>query len=471
MSLRKTDSLTFRLTLLFAIASTVVLLALGFLVRESVQKHFEELDASQLASELQPLRQAMADARSNQDLLVLSGRVMGSGDNKLAVVVFDRNGKPYLSLGSASGFPAALLKRMNGQTESAVWEEGGKSFRGVSETVPTSLRDAPSATIAAAIDISHHHHFMEMFQITLWWFVAIASLLMGLLGWIAARHGLAPLKKIQSDTRTITASSLDQRLSVEQFPAELADLGNTINGMLARLENSFRRLSDFSADIAHELRTPVSNLMTQTQVALSKPRTAEEYHEILASNAEELDRMSRMISDMLFLAKADHGLIAPLSAPVALEKEFADLFGFYEALAEEKSIRLALNGRAMIPGDRLMLRRAFSNLLSNAIRHTPPGEEVRVDIRPLSESGQADRTEVDITNPAGIPAEHLPRLFNRFYRVDPSRHEASEGAGLGLAITQSIIQIHGGTIDVRSTEGGTTFIIRLPNAPSMQSES
>lgn len=301
MSLRVANSLTLRITLLFATASTIVLLALGFLIRDSIEKHFEELDTAAISSNLQLAEQTLAGIQSNSELLSLANMVVAAstGDNKLAVVVFDRDGKSYFSLGGRD-FPTYLLgtDARNGPERSAIWEENGKSFRGMTKMVPTAMQEAPTAVAAAAIDISHHQHFMAMFQVTLWWFVAIAALLMGFLGWVAARHGLAPLRRIQQDASAVSATNLGQRLSVEQLPAELADLGDTINSMLARLEVSFERLSDFSADIAHELRTPISNMMTQTQVALSKPRTADEYHEILASNAEELERMARMISDM-----------------------------------------------------------------------------------------------------------------------------------------------------------------------------
>jgi two-component system heavy metal sensor histidine kinase CusS len=464
VSLRVANSLTLRITLLFATASTIVLLALGFLIRDSIEKHFEELDTAAISSNLQLAEQTLAGIQSNSELLSLANMVVAAstGDNKLAVVVFDRDGKSYFSLGGRD-FPTYLLgtDARNGPERSAIWEENGKSFRGMTKMVPTAMQEAPTAVAAAAIDISHHQHFMAMFQVTLWWFVAIAALLMGFLGWVAARHGLAPLRRIQQDASAVSATNLGQRLSVEQLPAELADLGDTINSMLARLEVSFERLSDFSADIAHELRTPISNMMTQTQVALSKPRTADEYHEILASNAEELERMARMISDMLFLAKADHGLISPHSEQVSLSSEFGDLFGFYEALADEKSVKLKLSGDASMSGDKLMLRRAFSNLLSNAIRHTASGEEVSVSIK---NPGNGE-TDIEISNPGEIPSEHLSRLFDRFYRVDPSRHEASDGAGLGLAITQSIVQMHGGAISVQSSGNMTRFVIRFPNKP------
>ena len=245
------------------------------------------------------------------------------------------------------------------------------------------------------------------------------------------------------------------------MPPELIDLATAFNDMLARLEGSFRRLSDFSSDLAHELRTPVSNLMTQTQVALSQARSADKYREVLYSNLEEYDRLARMIADMLFLAKADNGLIVPSSEMVDLAAETHGLFDFYGALAEEQGVGLALSGAGVIRGDRLMIRRALSNLLSNAIRHTPRDASVTVHIE------RRDSSEIRLTvqNPGeNIEPEHLPRLFDRFYRVDPSRHKASEGAGLGLAITKSIAEAHQGTIQAYSSNGSTRFAITFPAA-------
>ncbi len=229
--------------------------------------------------------------------------------------------------------------------------------------------------------------------------------------------------------------------------------------MPARPEDSFRRLSDFSADLAHELRTPISNLMTETQVALAKARSADQYREVLYSNLEEYERLARMIADMLFLVKADNRVIVPSSEMVDLAAEARALFGFYEAFAEEKGVRLVLAGIGAVRGDRLMIRRALSNLLSNAIRHTPldGAVKVRIDRR---DSGDI---ELSVENPGeAIEPEHLPRLFDRFYRVDPSRQKAGEGAGLGLAITKSIIEAHKGTIQASSSHGLTRFAITIP---------
>jgi two-component system heavy metal sensor histidine kinase CusS len=248
-------------------------------------------------------------------------------------------------------------------------------------------------------------------------------------------------------------------LAVESIPVELAEVAQTLNEMLARLEASFRRLSDFSSDLAHELRTPVSNLLTQTQVTLSKTRTLVEYQNVLASNAEEFERLSRTIADMLFLAKSDNDLIVPHRESVDMAAEVASLFEFYEALAEEKGLSLTSSGNGTAFGDRLMLRRAINNLLSNAVRHTPEKGRIAVNV---ASDGAGVALSVENTGEAIAP-EHLPRLFDRFYRTDSARQHFAEGAGLGLAITRSIVRAHGGEVSASSAEGLTQFSIRIPN--------
>lgn len=267
------------------------------------------------------------------------------------------------------------------------------------------------------------------------------------------------MREMTNVAKGVSASHLGDRLPQETVPTELIDLAMAFNEMLARLEDSFQRLSDFSSDLAHELRTPISNLMTQTQVAISKERPANEYREILYSNLEEYERLARMIADMLFLAKADNGLIVPNSEMVDLATEVKNLFGFYDAFAEEQGVSLTLTGGSGVQGDRLMLRRALSNLLSNAIRHTPKGGAVKV----LIDQPSPGKTRLTVENSGmAIPSEHLPRLFDRFYRVDPSRQKASDGAGLGLAITKSIVEAHKGTIRAFSSHGSTRFEITFP---------
>lgn len=456
-------SITFRLTLLFASASTAVLLVLGLLIGNSVEHHFEEMDMDVLNGKLELARHALEKVHSQSDLDALPQQLDDSlvGHHGLAVVVVAPSGQT-LFVSSGAEFPQALLARTSGTANSRpiVWKsKAGVPLRGISEMVQTGLKGEKPAVVAVATEISHHEHFMSAFRTTLWSVVVLAAIITGLLGWMAARRGLAPLHAIKQEAAAITADRLHSRLPTETIPVELVDLAETLNQMLARLEDSFRRLSDFSSDIAHELRTPVGNLLTQTQVMLSRTRTIDEYQDVLASNAEELERMAKMITDMLFLAKADNDLVVPNLEVVDLRAEAEGLASFYEAVAEENGVTLTVDGNATASGDRLMLRRAIGNLLSNAFGHTPRGGYVRIRI-----GMNGDRMATIQVENSGetISPKHLPRLFDRFYRADPSRKRLAGGVGLGLAITRSIILAHGGVASVSSTAGVTTFELQIP---------
>jgi two-component system heavy metal sensor histidine kinase CusS len=454
-------SITLRLTLLFAAVSTSVLLLLGLVVGTLVERHFEELDMELLDGKLELIGHALANIQSSDQFASLAPQLATAliGHHGLAVSILAPDGQPVFEVGDAE-FPLALLaEAMARPAVPMLWNNTiGQRFRGLAIAAPTGIGGAKSAVVAVATDIAHHEHFMHSFRSALWTVVGLAALLSGLLGWLAARRGLAPLQEMRQKAAAITANRLDQRLVVDAIPVELAEVAASLNEMLARLQTSFRRLSDFSSDLAHELRTPVSNLLTQTQVSLSRSRTVAEYQDVLASNAEEFERLSRMIADMLFLAKADNELIVPHRETVDLGQEVDGLLEFYEALAEEKGIGITRQGSAQVAGDRLMLRRAISNLLSNALRHTPHGGRIAVRIE-----NAENQVRLLIENSGeSIPAEHLPRLFDRFYRVDPSRHRQADGAGLGLAITRSILRAHGGDALVRSNDGLTTFELSLP---------
>lgn len=456
-------SITYRLTLLFASASTAVLLTLGLLIGNLVEHHFEEQDMEVLNGKLELTRHALEKVHSQVDLDTLPQQLDDSlvGHHGLAVVVLAPSGQT-LFVTSGAEFPQTLLAR-NPKMESSppiIWKsKDGVPLRGISEMIKTGIPGEKPAVVAVATDITRHEHFMSSFRFTLWFVVVLAAFITGLLGWMVAKRGLTPLHAIKRKAAAITADQLHSRLPTESIPVELVDLAETLNQMLARLEGSFRRLSDFSSDIAHELRTPVSNLLTQTQVVLSRTRTVDEYQDVLASNVEELERMAKMVADMLFLAMADNDLVIPQLESVDLRAEAEKLASFYEAVAEENGVTLTVDGRASVNGDRLMLRRAMDNLLSNAFGHTPREGFVRIQI------GMADNrmATIQIENSGEtIPPEHLPRLFDRFYRTDPSRKRLAGGVGLGLAITRSIIQAHGGSVTAQSTEGVSVFILQLP---------
>lgn len=469
MKLSRSPSLTLRLTLLFALASACVLFLLGVLIGHAVERHFEEQDQEVLKEKMAVVRNILEDNPRDQPGRAFADRLGAafSGHPGLAVAVHDASGMMVYA-NTPLAYPDRLLSRI-GTTAPQVptkWATpDGRSWRGIAMPIPHQESSAnpvasPAHTVAIAVDIVHHEHFMHSFRQSLWTFIGAATVAMGLLGWFAVRRGLSPLKAIKRRAAEITANRLHTRLPVESIPHELADLADTLNGMLSRLEESFQRLSNFSSDLAHELRTPVSNLLTQTQVTLSKARTAEDYRVVLESNAEEFERLSRTISDMLFLAKSDNGQIIPNRESIDLADEIGNLFEFYDVLAEEKSIALLLEGKAQLLGDRLMLRRAVGNLLSNAIRYAPEGGRVNVRV----ENSGNGMTEISVENTGNdIPPEHLPHLFDRFYRVDGSRQRTTENSGLGLAITKSIVIAHAGTVDADSSNGITRFTMSFPD--------
>ena len=264
----------------------------------------------------------------------------------------------------------------------------------------------------------------------------------------------------------ISAQHLSERLEVEHTPTELKSLAIAFNAMLDRLESALEKLSDFSSDLAHEIRTPINNLMTQTQVCLARKRDTSTYQEVLFSNLEELERLARMVSDMLFLAKAEHGLKLQNLQNIDLVKEVTALFDFYDALAAEKNMTLQQTGSGNVKGDPAMLRRALSNLLSNAVKYGNKNSTIRIKLQQ-----NLDNTIFSIENEGPeISPEQLSRLFDRFYRTDASRQRTEEGTGLGLAITKSILDMLGATIQAESLNGRIIFTIVF-QSESMQGES
>ena len=461
-------SLTLRLTLYFGAISTAILLAIGYSVRVAVDRHFAEEDRMELGGKQEMIEHLLAGARTRADIEAIPRRIDDAlmGHQSLVLSVVGADGAPLFASPRAV-FPSRLLADPGPvaprEPPLVTWEEGDHAYRGYVVRAQTATTGIPYVLIGTAVNIDHHRKFLAMFYRNLWLAIAAAIVLAAVLGWGAARRSLAPLREMAAVTGNITASRLHDRLSLATLPAELVDLATSFNAMLSRLEDSFRRLSEFSSDLAHELRTPIGSLMTQTQVALSRTRSADEYREVLYSNSEEYERLARMISDMLFLAKSDNGLIVPRVESVDLAAEVRELFEFYDALAEDRGVRLELAGRGAIDGERLMIRRAISNLLSNAVDHTRRGGVVEVRIEQADGGGVL----LSVENPGdGIAAEHLPRLFDLFYRIDPSRQRSTDGAGLGLAITKSIVAAHYGTVRASSSGGLTRFEILFP-APAL----
>ena len=442
-------SLSSRLALLFAACTAVVSLFAGVLFSRASEAHFVELDQQLLDSKLIGVRRALHDIQSRDSEVKLADELSPQADLSLRITGSD--GRRWYD--SSASLPDLLPQKPGLSTIN----DHGTDYRVLNAPLFDDKPDSPQLTLL--LDITHHQHFLQRMQHLIWMTVGLSALATALLGAWAARSGLRPLRRMSTIARGVSAHSLNARLPEESMPLELAEMAHSFNEMLGRLDDAFQRLSAFSADIAHELRTPLSNLLTHTQVTLTRPRPIEDYREALHSNLEELQWMAQLVNDMLYLAKADHGLLMPKREALDLAAEADVLLEFFAPLAEDVRVTLNREGHGHMMGDRNMLRRALSNLLDNALRFTPADGEVRVKI-----IDQPKGLSLTVENSGdGISKDLLPRLFDRFYRVDPARHEgSSEHAGLGLAITQSIVNAHGGKIHCESENGWTRFVIELP---------
>ncbi|MEZ4600684.1 MAG: heavy metal sensor histidine kinase [Syntrophotaleaceae bacterium] len=292
-------------------------------------------------------------------------------------------------------------------------------------------------------------------------------------GWFLAGRFLKPVENITRAMRRINAENLNQRLPIGQARDEISRLAETFNSMLSRLEESFRKIHQFSADASHELRTPLTILKGETEVALRWAKQPEEFRKTLESSMEEIDRMGRIIEDLLILAKSEAGEKSLEIKEISLSDLLQELYLQARTLGEPKGIypqlKLEVIEEIRMQGDELRLRQLFLNLISNAVKYTPEGGQVEIIL-----ATQGDEAVVAISDTGiGIPPEHLPHIFDRFYRIDEARNREDGGTGLGLAIVRSLAQAHDGRVEVTSVPGkGSTFTVYLPlGGPASLQES
>ncbi|RQR59816.1 HAMP domain-containing protein [Burkholderia sp. Bp9126] len=299
---------------------------------------------------------------------------------------------------------------------------------------------------------------LDSYRYHIWFAIAAGALLVCGLGHAVTRRGLLPVRDIGRQASRIEAHNLDERLDIRGGPVELHELALSVNRMLDRLERSFERLSRFSSDLAHDMRTPLANIISASQITLSRARSAEEYEALIDSNIEECERLQRMIDSMLFLARTDnaqqHLKLAALDAADELQR----LASYFQGLAEDAGVRIVVRGHASVHADAPLFRRAVSNLVSNALQHAQRGSTIE-----LAVSVDADHAAVSVANQGAVIApDQLDRIFERFYRVDASRYGSARNAGLGLAIVKSIMALHRGSVAVTSDAQRTVFTLRFP---------
>ena len=463
-------SIAWQLILLFTVATSLLLACgLGVFYAIVVRHAFAE-DNAVLADKLAALRADLHESGPNVFAEELKGR-QGGEHTAYWIRMLDSQGRTYAETPGMDRSlppeifppPPASAKASAGRRNSELafrrpkdYRTGGKLFSLV--TLNEESGSQPY-TLQVAQDRSSDERVERNFAVLFIIVLSGSVLASAFIATIATKRGLRPLQEMTQSLARIGPTHLKERVIPADWSRELKPLAIAFDDMLKRLDDSFTRLSQFSADLAHELRTPIANMIGETQVALTRDRTAAEYRETIESTVGECERLSRIVDNLLFVARADAAR-EPITrerfdARAAVEK----IAAFYQTIADDHHVTITCSGEAQIYADPDLFERALGNLLDNALRFTPQDGSIQIT---LSEHN-ADVEVAVSDNGCGIAPEHLPRVFDRFYRAESSR--GSDGAGLGLALVKSIVDLHGGSAKIQSEVGrGTTVTLSFPNS-------
>ncbi|MQA54080.1 heavy metal sensor histidine kinase [Pseudomonas piscis] len=460
-------SLSMRLGLTVSLMGAALVLLLATLAYLSLSHELDTLARKSLQSKLEQIQHSLISDLKSSDLAArphsLLDLVMGHDNLRLSVLASDPLAPPLLDVGGGQQPLPRALKETKGSTYLDWNDNSGSQLLSASQPMP--MRNGEQVRVVLSLDRSNDQALLSAYLRST---VIALPLLLGLIGigaWWLVQRGLLPLQQFSRVAAKVSTQDLTHRLNLERLPRELAELGQGINVMLQRLDGGVQRLSQFSDDLAHELRSPISNLMGKAQVTLSRERPPEEYKAVLEASIEELERVTRMVADMLLLAQVSQPASQARFARISLRVEACKVMELFALSAEDKQLELQQSGDAWVLGDRLMIQRAISNLLSNAIRHSPAKGRIQLRVEQ-----QLQAVSLTVSNPGpGIAACHLPHLFERFYRIDSSRTRAEGGTGLGLAIVRSIMNLHDGHAEVSSViDGQTEFRLVFPKLDPAQ---
>jgi two-component system heavy metal sensor histidine kinase CusS len=464
-------TLAFRLTAWYVIAGLALVVfataSLYFLLVTELQKSTDLF----LADKVNVLRTMLRERPDDQDALREEIELESAARRyqQFYIRLLDERNVPILTTpGMAEQLDLTqLTARTRGRAERAEEMKGrnGRLFF-VTSAAAAVGGSAQTDTVQIAIDVSQQEELLARYRHRGWVILLGTLAIFPLAGYQIARHGIRPVREVAMTARHISSTNLHERIQPEGYPSELASLADTFNKMLDGLEESFERISRFSADIAHDLRTPVNNIRGEAEVALARARTVDEYREVLGSCLEEAVRLSDLIGDLLFLARAESPLAHLHRESVNVGELLSGMREYYEAPAADRGVSLSTvvpHEPVIAQLDRTLLQRAVGNLVSNALAHTPSGKSVV-----LGAFAEAAAVRIEVSDAGvGIPPEALPRVFDRFFRVDESRSQASGGTGLGLAIVHSIVLLHGGSVEITSKVGqGTQVTLRVPVSPA-----
>ena len=461
-------TLAFRLTAGYALAGL-------FLVFFSIVGLYlllvRELDKSTdlfLADKVHVLRTMLRERPGDEDALREEVELESAArqyEHFYIRVLDDRNTQLLITPGMANQLDLAqLASQTRDRPDRTIRIKGrdGKAFRVTSAAALVGSPATQTDTLQIAVDVSQKEMLLARFRFWFWTILLATFAIFPLVGYRIARQGIRPVEEMATTARRISSTNLRERIHPEGFPFELASLAGTLNQMLDRLEESFERISRFSADIAHDLRTPVNNIRGEAEVALARERSAGEYRDVIESCLEEAVRLSNLVGDLLFLARAESPLTQLRRERVNVGELLGGVREYYEASAADGgvSITATVASEPVIAElDRTLLQRAVGNLVSNALANTPASGAVV-----LETGGDSSAIQIEVSDTGvGIPAEALPRVFDRFFRVDSSRSQVSGGTGLGLAIVKSIVELHGGHVEIASEPGhGTRVTLHIP---------
>lgn len=452
-------SLTARMTFFFGTAIALIVLCVSAMMYAELVHQVHEKEEAELLEDIQiqqnelnsglkktPVSRWQHEWQQQDDIVEFAWQLLAP-DGK--IVAASRN-----AAGIGPAFdevhPPKRFYRVN-----ARGPNGGGNY-----LVVGVLQSAPmgGTLLRGMLDVSQDDRVLQRYLTKLISVVVLAIIASVAIGWMLARRGLAPVRAISAEIGRINAERLNARIAQDAWPSELRTLAVSFDALMARIERSFEQLTRFSSDLAHEFRSPINNLVAAASVTLARARSAAEYQATLEVVVEEGSRLSRMVSSMLFLARADNAKQVVQIEALSTDTEFQKLIDFFEVLADEKGVALTATGSVRLQADPLLLRQALSNLIANALRYSERGGVVQ-----LGAVDHGDFIVIAVTdNGAGIAAKHLPFLFDRFYRADAARSSA-DSTGLGLAVVRSIVELHGGSVTVRSTLGkGATFELQLP---------
>ena len=451
-----------RLSILFALSTSAVLVLNGVVLYHGLKTRLESASAHEMATTLVTLQTrllSMPDmAAVHADRATWHNQLQGH--KNLDIALFDARSGTILR---TSGYwPNAQALSVPASMTPVQVAAATQPLRFLVATA--ALGDPPATQVRVVVqyDARAERAFLRIYALNVLAVIAIGTLVNALLAWSIARVGLRPLACLTARAERISSSHLAQPLPEHDMPGELKELSRAFNRMLARLHESFTRLTQFSSDLAHDMRTPLTNLLAEAQVALSQPRSADEYRGVIESSVDEFQRLARLIDSMLFLARADSGHRRLSLQSVDARSEAMRIAGYFETMAADAGVEIVVSGEAHFQGDVPLVQRALSNLISNALSHAPRGSIVDVRCGELRRHALVSVSD----SGAGIASPHLERIFDRFYRVDPSRHNSASGTGLGLAIVKSIMEEHHGECSVESVAHvRTTFTLRFPKHP------